>query len=180
MNEGTRVFDTDDDDPDEAVVVWAPEDTTIADWEYEVDDVTYTTAESNPDYDDDEPLVLVCFSNQLDDHWPEWSEAAPEALLEGVRDHDVPEYGFPESRMAPIEELDEHLDDEDESVEVPEEFEVITERLEENGFEVTLDEAAVELHVEKYGTEYTVDAEGFVEGEAGLRNRVTSIVNRYF
>lgn len=32
MNEGTRVIDGDDDDPNDAVVVWRPDDMTTADY----------------------------------------------------------------------------------------------------------------------------------------------------
>ena len=175
MNEGTLVLDREDDDPDEAVIVWRPEDRSIADWEYEVDGEAYTTAESNPDYPADEQLVLISFLHQLEEQWPDWEAVPPEELLDGVREHDVPRYGFPEGRLM---EADADASEAD-TVEIPVEFEIIRERLEENGFEATLDADAAELHVEKYGTEYVVSADGTVEGEAGLRNRVVSIVSRY-
>ncbi|QCC51168.1 hypothetical protein [Halapricum salinum] len=178
MNEGTRVFDGDDADPDEAVVVWRPEGTTIADWEYEADGETYTTAESNPDYDPDEQLVLLSFVDDLDEHWGAWTAHDPDELYEGVQEHDVPHYGFPEGRLVEAD-TDEGDVDGDDAVEVPAEFETIRERLEENGFTVEVDEEAAELYVEKYGTEYVVAADGTVTGDEGLRNRVTSIVNRY-
>jgi len=177
MDEGTRVFDREDDDPDEAVVVWRPEGTTIADWEYEADGETYTTAESNPDYDADEQLVLISFVDELDTNWGAWSAHDADELYDGVQEHDVPHYGFPEARLVEADSEDDA--DEDDAVEVPAEFETIRERLEENGFAVELDEEAAELHVEKYGTEYVVAADGTVEGDEGLRNRVTSIVNRF-
>ncbi|QSG04621.1 hypothetical protein [Halapricum desulfuricans] len=175
MNVGTRVLDREDGDPDEAVVVDRPEDMTVADWEYEVDGETYTTAESNPDYSDDEQLVLISFLDSLESDWPDWEAVSPGELRDGVRERDVPVYGFPEGRL----EADAADTDESDTVEVPEEFEVIRDRLEENDFAVTLEEDAAELHVEKYDTEYVVSADGAVEGEAGLRNRVASIVSRY-
>ncbi|MCU4719108.1 hypothetical protein [Halapricum hydrolyticum] len=175
MHEGTRVLDREDDDPDEAVIVWRPEDRTIADWEYEADGEAYTTAESNPDYPDDEQLVLISFLDQLEAAWPDWEESPPAELLDGARERDVPCYGFPEGRLVEAEDDAGEAD----AVEIPDEFEVIQERLEENGFEVTLDADTAELHVEKYGTEYVVSADGTVEGESGLRNRVVSIVSRY-
>ena len=197
MDVGTRVRDGDDDHPNDAVVVSRPNEMTIADWEYEVEGETYTTAESNPDYPEDDQLVLICFMTELFDDWPEWGDAADEDLLEGAHEHDVPIYGFPESRLVefdPFEKAEESEDEgeseetaggegeDDEPTEesaIPPEFETIRERLEENGFEVTLDEDAATLDVEKYGTEYVVNADGTVDGDEGLRNRVTSIVNRY-
>jgi hypothetical protein len=167
MDEGTRVIDGDDDDPNDAVVVWRPEDKTVADWEYEVDGETYTTAESNPDYPDDDQLVLIVFESALEEAWPEWEEADPGDLYEEVQERDVRLFGFPESR------LERNLPDR------PDEFDEIEARLEENGFEVEYDEESGELYTEKYGTEYWVKPDGTVEGDEGLRSRVTSIVSRY-
>jgi hypothetical protein len=167
MDEGTRVIDGDDDDPNDAVIVWRPEDMTTADWEYEAGGETYTTAESNPGYPDDDQLVLIAFENELDDAWPEWEEADPDDLYEGAKEHDVALFGFPESRI------------EERGPERPDEFEEIEERLVENGFEVEFDAETGELYAEKYGTEYWIQPDGTVEGDEGLRNRVTSIVSRY-
>jgi len=172
MNEGTRVFDREDDDPDEAVIVHRPAEKTIADWEYEINGETYTTAESNPGYDPDEPLVVLSFLDPLTEEWPDWESAPSAELFDGVRERGIDYYGFPESRLTVADEATD-------TVSVPEEFETITDRLEENGFEVTEDAETATLTVEKYGTEYIVRSDGSVEGEEGLRNRVVSIVNRY-
>lgn len=173
MDEGTRVFDSEDDDPDEAIVVHRPEDKTIADWEYEANGNTYTTAETNPDYPEDEQVVLISFLDQLAESWPDWNDVPASDLFEGVRKHEAPLYGFPEGRLV---EADAHRDDD---VDLPEEFETVQKRLEENDFDVTLDPEAAQLHVEKYGTKYVVSADGTVEGDDGLRNRVVSLVGRY-
>lgn len=188
MKAGARVHDREDDRPNDAVVVHRPEDTTIADWEYDAGGETYTTAESNPDYDADEQLVLVAFMHELFEHWPDWVDAEDEAIYEGATEHDVPLYGFPESRMREFDPatkdedgvtyVDEMDDEDEEGVADPEAFAEIRARLEENDFEVTEREDGG-LVVEKYGTEYVVEPDGSVEGEAGLRNRVTSIVDRY-
>ena len=170
MNEGTRVLDREDDDPDAAVVVHRPEGKTIADWEDEVDGERYTTAESNPEYDPDEPLVVISFLDQLTEEWPAWEDAPATELFEGVREREIEYYGFPEGRLTLAD---------GNTASLPEEFETITDRLEENGFEVTEDTETATLTVEKYETEYVVSADGSVEGDEGLRNRVVSIVNRY-
>jgi len=102
MNEGTRVIDGDDDDPNDAVVVWRPDDMTTANWTYEAGGETYTTAESNPDYPNDEQLVVVVFESTLEGAWPEWTTADPNDLYKGVKEQDLPLFGFPESRLKPI------------------------------------------------------------------------------
>jgi hypothetical protein len=170
MNEGMRVIDGDDEDPNDAVVVWRPEDMTTADWEYEAGGETYTTAESNPDYDDDEQLVLIAFEAAMDEQWPDWEDTDPADLYEGAKERGIALFGFPESRLEEINEAVRNR---------PDEFDEIKARLEENEFDVEFDEETGELYVEKYGTEYWVQPDGTVEGDDGLRNRVTSIVNRY-
>ena len=102
MNEGTRVVDGDESDPNDAVVVWRPDDMTTADWTYEAGGETYTTAESNPDYPDDEQLVVVVFESTLEEAWPEWTAADPSVLYEGVEERDLPLFGFPETRLETI------------------------------------------------------------------------------
>jgi hypothetical protein len=102
MNEGTRVVDGDEDAPNDAVVVWRPADMTTADWTYEAGGETYTTAESNPDYPDDEQLVVVVFERALEEAWPEWTTVDPSDLYEGVKNRNLPLFGFPESRLEPI------------------------------------------------------------------------------
>lgn len=99
MDPGDRVVDTEDDDPNPAVVVAVPGGQTLADWTYEVDGEERTTAEANPDYPADEQLVIVAFETVLDEYWPGWEDAATEDLFDGVKEHDINHYGFPESRL---------------------------------------------------------------------------------
>lgn len=47
---GDSVADTEDDDPDEAIVVDRPAEKTIADWEHKTDSKKTTTAAENPKY----------------------------------------------------------------------------------------------------------------------------------
>jgi hypothetical protein len=102
MNEGTRVIDSEDDDPNAAIVVWRPESKTIADWTYEAGGETYTTAESNPDYPADEQLIVVVFKRALEDAWAEWTDADPNDLYTGATERNLPLFGFPESRLEPL------------------------------------------------------------------------------
>ena len=102
MDEGTRVIDGDDGDPNTAVVVWRPEGKTTTDWTYQAGGETYTTAESNPTYPDDDQLLVVVFERPLEDAWPEWTAADPSDLYEGVTERHLPLFGFPESRLEAI------------------------------------------------------------------------------
>ena len=122
---GDSVIDTADGDPSEAIVVWRPADRTIADWEYETDSGTTTTAAENPDHPADEQLVVVAYRDKLDRDWPDWQDA--DNLYEGSAERDINQYGFPESRLESI---------------VPGELEAewldgLAERLEDAGWSVT-------------------------------------------
>ena len=81
IDEGTRVIDGDD-NPNTPVVVWRPEAKTTADWIYEAGRETYTIAESNSTYLDDDQLIVVVFERRLEDAWPEWTAADPDDLYE--------------------------------------------------------------------------------------------------
>lgn len=181
---GTRVVDTEDDDPNSGIVVWHPSEKTIADWEYPTDEGTVTTAETNPTYPADTQLVVIAFETALDACWPEWNEAEPDALFEGVREHGVHHYGFPEPRLASADESGREEAESDDTTEQeteapPEEFTPIMERLEQNEFMVGYDSSEQVLRVEKFGVEHTIDHDGTVQGESGIKRRVETIVNRF-
>lgn len=102
MNEGPRGVDGDESDPNDTVVVWRPDDMTTADWTYEAGGETYTTAESTPDYPDDEQLVVVVFESTPEEAWPKWTTADPSDLYQGVEERNLPLFGFPETRLEAI------------------------------------------------------------------------------
>ncbi len=161
---GDSVIDSEDDDPGEAIVIWRPDDGTIADWEYEMDDRTVTTAEENPDYSDDEQLVVVAFRNALDSHWPGWEEVTDEQLYEGTTERDINQYGFPEPRLEPIE---------------PGELEAqwldgLADRLEGAGWDVTRE--PTELVVTQFGETYRITAEGTVEGDGNYSTPLENLI----
>jgi hypothetical protein len=161
---GDSVIDSADENPNEAVVVWRPADRTIADWEYETDDGTTTTAAENPDHPADEQLVVVAYREKLDRDWPDWQDADPDDLYEGTAERDINQYGFPESRLESI---------------VPGELEAewldgLAERLGDAGWSVTRE--PTELVVEQFGEQYRVTAEGTVEGEGDYRTPLANLV----
>lgn len=164
---GDSVIDTEDDNPNEAIVIWKPDDKTITDWEYEKDEESVTTAEENPEYPEDERIVVVAYRNSLEDDWPDWQDVDPEELYEGTGEREINQYGFPETRLQPIEpgELDaEWLDG-------------LADRLEGAGWEVT--QEPTELVVQRFGEEYGITAEGTVEGEGDYRTPLETLIGNY-
>lgn len=164
---GDSVIDAEDDDPNEAIVIRRPDDQTIADWEYETDDGIRTTAEENPEYPSDEQLVVVAFRNSLDDDWPGWREVDPDALYDGTAERDINQYGFPESRLQPIE---------------PGELEAewlggLGSRLEDAGWDVVHE--PTRLVVEQFGEEYRITADGTVDGEGDYRTPLETLIENY-
>jgi hypothetical protein len=163
---GDSVVDREDEDPDEAIVVWRPDDRTIADWSYEADGETITTAEENPEYPEDEPLAVVVFRTALENDWPDWENADAGALYEGTAERGITQYGFPETRLEPIQ---------------PGELEAqwlsgLADRLGDAGWDVTRE--PTELVVEQYDEQYRVTADGTVEGDGRYRGPLETLVGK--
>jgi hypothetical protein len=165
---GDSVIDQEDDDPNEAIVVWRPEDRTITDWEYEKESgEILTTAEENPEYSEDEQLVVVAYRNVLVDDWSDWGDVDPGELYEGTSERDINQYGFPEGRLQQIE---------------PGELEAqwldgLAGRLEDAGWNVTKE--PTELIVEQFGEKYRITADGTVEGEGDYRTPLENLIENY-
>jgi hypothetical protein len=164
---GDSVIDREDDDPNEAIVVWRPEDRTITDWQHETDDGTVTTADDNPAYSEDEPLVVVVYRSGLDDAWSDWQQTDASDLYEGTGDREINQYGFPEGRLQAIE---------------PGELEAqwldgLAERLADAGWDVTRN--PTELAVEQFGDTYRVTKDGSVEGEGEYRSPLETLIENY-
>ena len=164
LSVGDSVADIEDDDPDEALVIKRPSEQTIADWEYETESGTTTTAEENPEYPVDDQLVIVAFRSAVADAIDDWQALDEDTLYEQVVEHDITRYGFPESRLEQIEpgELEaEWLDS-------------LTERFTDAGWEVTHN--TTELIVTQYDEEYRITAHGTVEGDGEYRTPLENIV----
>lgn len=92
-------------DPDLGVIIETP-DATIDQWVLEgpEDDPdhpdAYTVSDDNPNYDRENKVVLAAFiETGLEDRWPEWRSEYPDGLYEGVKEHGVKFYAFPETRL---------------------------------------------------------------------------------
>lgn len=167
LEPGDSVLDREDDDPNEAIVIWRPENKTITDWEYEKEGETLTTADENPAYSEDEQLVVVAYRNSLDGDWPAWEEADPDTLYDGTSQRDINQYGFPEDRIKQIE---------------PGELEAqwldgLANRLADAGWDVTHE--TTELVVEQFGEGYRITADASVEGEGQYRTPLETLVENY-
>lgn len=172
MDLGDYVIDTDDDDPDVAVVVDQP-DTPIE--EIPVGDGGRTVADDNPDYDADEPAVVVAFiESGLERHWPDWSDAAPEEFFEGAHAHDVKLYTFPNSRLSTIPDEEAATLLADSTVDM----DALRARLADADWELRETDDG-NLIAEKMGEQYRISPTGTVQGHGRIREPLANIVSQY-
>lgn len=98
---GDVIHDSEDDDPDDAIVVNLPS-TTATDW------IAYretTVAEDNPAYPADAPVIVVCFAHKLQEEFPDW-DGESYLPLESINRSDIMHYSFPAPRLTVIESTD--------------------------------------------------------------------------
>jgi len=174
MEPGEYVIDTEDDEPNLAVVLHRSE-TPIGEWEIDPPGgERRTVAADNPDYDEDEPVVVVAFvESGLNRHWPEWTDADPEGLYEGVRDSDARLYHFPESRLRTLDDEEAAAFVKDSTVAMDD----LRARLEEADWRTDFEDGV--LTVEKMGEQYRIHPTGDVEGEGPVRGPLENIVAEY-
>lgn len=174
MEPGEYVIDTEDDEPNLAVVLHHSE-TPIGEWEIDPPGGDRrTVAADNPDYDPDENVVVIAFvESGLERHWPEWTDADPADLYDGAQDSDVKLYHFPESRLRV-------LDDEEAAAIVQEgtvALDDLRDRLDEADWQTEFVDGV--LTVEKMGERYRIHPTGDVEGEGRVRGPLENIVAEY-
>ena len=95
---GDVVHDTDDNDPNDALVVNLPSKT-ADEW------IVYhetTVAEDNPDYPSDASVIVVCFAHALQEAFPDW-EGESYLPLDAINRSDIAHYSFPAPRLTVIE-----------------------------------------------------------------------------
>lgn len=174
MDPGEYVIDSEDDDPDLAVVLHRS-DTPIAEWTIvPPDGEERTVADDNPDYDGREPVVVVAFvESGLNQEWPEWTHAAADELYEHARESGVKCYHFPESRLEPLDEEQVAAFTADATVAMDD----LRARLEGAGWQTEMDGAA--LVVEKLSERYDITPTGEIEGEGEMREPLENLVAQY-
>ena len=173
MNPGTYVIDTDDDDPNLAVVLHHSA-TAIAEWIINPSErEERPVAADNPDYAEEEPVVVVAFvESGLDRYWPEWTDADPEELYEGAQATDMKLYHFPESRLTV-------LDDQQVAAFTRETvaMDALQARLDAADWQTELADGV--LTVEKMDEQYRIHPSGDVEGEGQVRGPLENVVAEY-
>lgn len=174
MDPGDFVIDVDDDDPDLAVVIARPNER-IDEWTVTGGDGNErTVAADNPDYDPDEPVVVVAFvESGLEANWSNWSDADPDALADGAAEHDVRRYAFPESRLRTCSGAEVVRYHPQTAVDV----EALQTRLEDANW--TVSTTADGLIVEKAGDEYHIHPSGEVTGDGSLLSPLSNMVGQY-
>lgn len=150
---GDEVVDEEADDPKDAVVVLTP-DATVSDWEVNEGE---TVSDHNPEYDDDTPVVIVAFVEDLDEWWEDWREYEPHELFDEMCERGHKFYAFPKERLREPSDLD--------SVE---------DALNEAGFPA--ERRNDHVVVEKFG-EYVVREDGTVEGDGSVARNVKKVVD---
>jgi hypothetical protein len=173
MDLGDPVLDTDDDDPDLAVVLHCP-DATIAEWTVTGAGEEQTVAADNPTYPADDPAVVVAFvESGLNSHWSEWTETDPAELYEAAQANDVPLYTFPQSRLTVLD--DEAIAARLEAGTV--DMSALRARLVDAEWQVDMEEDV--LVAEKMGEQYRIHPTGDIDGEGEIRAPLENIVQQY-
>lgn len=187
---GMRVLDSEDPDPDPAVVINLPP-ATIRTWGAYYDDGNeVTVAEDNPDYDPYSRVVVTAFERSITGYEPGWDPEDDEPIK--LDDTALPSYSFPPDRLEIIDDSD---DDEDESEaesadepepdadpeeQISEDFAALRDRLADSAsVELDQDGDGVLLIVEKLGTSYEVRPSGEINGDGPLRDRVEGVVDEF-
>lgn len=164
---GSLVVDTDDSDPDPAVVVNRP-DATAEEWETQRGEST--VAQDNPYYPPDARVLVVVFLSDLEEFNSEWeSFADSDYSLRELASHGVPYYAFPEPRLesAPA-------DIEAEIISLTPAAEKLFEELQEGGVSCVPEDEET-LRCTKFGSEYVVRPGGLVSGEGVMADRLDDI-----
>lgn len=147
---GDTVVDSEDDDPDGALVVNLPP-VACDDWGVDRgDDEDRTVADDNPSYPADAPVVVVAFRSDLSESHPEYEGEVPLDLPAECKT-----YAFPAPRL-------DLVDDEDGDG-VPKDLAALRERLAETATVEVVEEGGEHvLAVEKLGAEYRITQDGTV------------------
>lgn len=96
MKRGDIVIDKEADDTDH-VVILTP-DATLTDW-YVDKQKDLTVAHQNPDYENDQKVVVTAIIDMLEEQFPEWKETESTELFDEITDRGIKFYAFPKKRL---------------------------------------------------------------------------------
>lgn len=99
---GDIVIDSEDDSPDEAVVVNTP-NTEASEWD--VEPLGCTLDEDNPGYPADDSVVVVVFRDDLEEQYPFYSGVKQLNLGDMARTSGIHFYAFPASRLSKVDHI---------------------------------------------------------------------------
>jgi hypothetical protein len=94
--------DSEDDDPNTAIIVNCPPKT-ATDWNAYRDT---SVAEDNPDYPEDAPIAVVVYRDVLAEFDPDWAERDEPFSLAKFNEAGVSHYSFPAPRLKSLERSD--------------------------------------------------------------------------
>ncbi|XGI84455.1 hypothetical protein ACEU6E_04195 [Halorutilales archaeon Cl-col2-1] len=180
LKPGDIVIDSEGGD-DEAVVLHTP-GMTVDEWE--VTD-SETVADHNPDYSENEDVVITAFIEGDGvtgmEAWEGWREADAYSLFDGAIEKGVKFYAFPESRLEAVGENaleDGDTTEADGNVdETGSTLEEIHSGLVEQGWNTAeIDDERQVVVVEKFG-EYVIHPDGTVDGDGTLREKLELAVD---
>lgn len=174
MDAGDYVIDTDDDDPDLAVVVHRP-GVPIDEIVIRAGGEARSVAADNPAYAADDPAVVVAFvESGLTQAWPDWLDHRAEGLYAGAQNHHITLYTFPEGRLATVsrERAAELL------TEPALNMDALQTRLVDAGWDVERSENET-IRAETMGEQYRIYPTGEIDGHGQIRKPLENIVAQY-
>jgi hypothetical protein len=164
---GTYVVDSDDPDPDIAVVVNRP-GVEAQDWDTQRGDST--VALDNPQYSPDSEILVVVFWSDLEAWNPDWEELEMTDLsLETLASEGVPFYAFPSDRLerAPDEMVQQTID-------ATPETEALLEKLEGGGIDCELEDEET-IVCTKFGETYRLRPGELLSGSGVIAAQLESM-----
>jgi hypothetical protein len=192
---GDLVVDTEDDDPNPAMVVSLPA-ARCSEWDAyrRWDGEPVTVAEDNPDYNPNAYVVVTAYQDELEETHPDYEGetalsltdaechiyAFPPGRLEYYHDQDEEqEAEEAEEQEAEADEQTEDEQTEEEQQELSEEMKDLRDRLEDSAtVDVEWEDGQPALVVEKLGKEHRVYPDGTVT-DGPLTDRLEGIVEEY-
>jgi hypothetical protein len=180
LSVGDVVIDLEDETPNPAAVVNLPPkraDEWDALWSC---GEPVTVAEDNPGYAPDAAVVEVVYLDRLLEEYPAWAGESAIRLVE-LNDRDVNHYSFPRPRLKRVGELEpDDAAGEDSPVGLAVGFRALTAHLDEvHGAQMDGSRSPPALVVERDGVIYRITADGRVEGDEPMADRLEELASVY-